>query len=92
MLEEVRDVLAGNGIELSWDDSVPAYLVRKGYSTVYGARNLRRLIQKEVEDEIAARMIEARGTEIQAIALTADEEHILCTVGKKAADIPCTAG
>ena len=92
MLEEVRDVLAGNGIELSWDDSVPAYLVRKGYSTVYGARNLRRLIQKEVEDEIAARMIEARGTEIQAIALTADEEHILCTVGKKAAEIPCTAG
>ena len=92
MLEEVRDVLAGNGIELSWDDSVPAYLVRKGYSTVYGARNLRRLIQKEVEDEIAARIIEARGTEIQAIALTADEEHILCTVGKKAAEIPCTAG
>ncbi|MBO7373270.1 MAG: ATP-dependent Clp protease ATP-binding subunit [Oscillospiraceae bacterium] len=92
MLEEVRDVLLGNGIDLSWDDSVPAYLVRKGYSTVYGARNLRRLIQKEVEDEIAARMIEARGNDIQAIALTADEEHILCTVGKKAAEIPCTAG
>ena len=80
MLEEVRDVLSGNGIKLTWDDSVPAYLVKKGYSTVYGARNLRRLIQKEVEDEVAARMIEARGNPIREVSLCADDSRILCTV------------
>ena len=76
---------------MTWDESVPAYLVRKGYSTVYGARNLRRLIQKEVEDEVAARMIEARGNEIHEIALSADNDHILCTVGKKDTETPCKA-
>ena len=80
MLEEVRDVLRGNGIKLTWDDSVPAYLVKKGYSTVYGARNLRRLIQKEVEDEVAARIIEARGNPIREVSLCADDSRILCTV------------
>ena len=80
MLEEVRDVMRGNGIDLTWDDSVPAYLVRKGFSAVYGARNLRRLIQKEVEDEVAARMIEARGNTIREIALRAHDDRILCTV------------
>jgi ATP-dependent Clp protease ATP-binding subunit ClpB len=85
MLEEVRDVLHGSGIELNWDDSVPTYLVKKGYSTVYGARNLRRLIQKEVEDEVAAWMIEARGNPIRKISLSADDSHILCTVSAEEA-------
>ena len=79
MLEEVREVMQGKGIELVWDDSVPAYLVKKGYSTVYGARNLRRLIQKEIEDEVAARLIEMRGTDLSEIRLHADGEKIICS-------------
>ena len=80
MLKEVQAVMLGRGIELSWDESVPAYLVKKGYSTIYGARNLRRLIQKEVEDNIAARIVEARGTPLTVIRLTSDENGILCEV------------
>ena len=52
--------------------------MKKGYSTVYGARNLRRLIQKEVEDRVAARIVEARGTSLSEIHLTADESGIHC--------------
>ena len=78
MLEEVREVMRNRGISLTWDDSVPAYLVKKGYSTVYGARNLRRLIQKEVEDEVAAKIIEARGEQLSEIRLSADGERIQC--------------
>ncbi len=78
MLEEVQAVMMGRGIRLSWDDTVPAYLVKKGYSTVYGARNLRRLIQKEVEDEVAARIIAARGTALTEIRLSSDGEKIIC--------------
>ena len=78
MLNEVRDVMKSRDLTLSWDESVPAWLVKKGYSTVYGARNLRRLIQKEVEDTVAARIVEARGTPLSEIRLTADESGIRC--------------
>ena len=80
MMKEVQAVMLGRGIELSWDESVPAYLVKNGYSTIYGARNLRRLIQKEVEDNIAARIVEARGTPLTVIRLTSDENGIRCEV------------
>ena len=78
MLNEVRDVMKTRDMTLTWDESVPAWLVKKGYSTVYGARNLRRLIQKEVEDTVAARIVEARGTALSEIRLTADESGIQC--------------
>ena len=55
MLGELRDSLAEKGLTLAWEDSLLDYLVKKSYSAVYGARNLRRLIQKELEDAIAAR-------------------------------------
>ena len=78
MLEEVRDLMKNRGIELLWDETVPAYLVKKGYSTVYGARNLRRLIQKEVEDNIATRIIEARGESLTRIQLSTGDDGIIC--------------
>ena len=76
MLGEVRDVLAEKNLELRWDDSLVDYLVRKGYSVTYGARNLRRLIQKEIEDEIAAEMIAKRGEGVKTVALSAGEEKV----------------
>ena len=79
MLKEVRDVMRSNGSELKWDDSVPAYLVRKGYSTVYGARNLRRLIEKEIENEVASCLIDARGKGIREFTLTEQDGKIRCT-------------
>ena len=71
MLSEVRDVLAEKKLALTWDESLIDYLVKKGYSVTYGARNLRRLIQKEIEDEIAAALIEKRGEGVKEIALSA---------------------
>ena len=59
MLGELRDSLAEKGLTLSWEDSLLDYLVKKSYSAVYGARNLRRLVQKELEDAIAARIIDS---------------------------------
>ena len=79
MLSEVRDVLREKNRELVWDESVLDYLVRKGYSVTYGARNLRRLIQKEIEDTIAQKLIERRGEETARIVLTADERAVTVT-------------
>ena len=72
MLGEVRDVLAEKDMDLSWDEGLLDHLVAKGYSVRYGARNLRRLIQKEIEDVIAAKIIENRGRPVSAIRLSAE--------------------
>lgn len=71
MLDEVKAVLEGKNLGLVWDKSMIDYLVEKGYSVTYGARNLRRLIQKEIEDVIAEKLIEKRGTEVRTVSLSA---------------------
>ncbi len=76
MLTDVRDVLAERNYTLTWDDSVIDHLVKEGYSAAYGARNLRRIIQKQVEDVIAEKMIELRGHSIAVIALSAADGKI----------------
>ena len=57
MLQELKEALSTRGIDLTWSEEIPAWLVRKGYSVTYGARNLRRLIQKEIEDPAAEAVI-----------------------------------
>ena len=61
---------------LTWDDSVLDYLVEKAYSVTYGARNLRRTIQKDIEDALAAEIVERRGRDIRHIALSAADGGI----------------
>ncbi len=76
MLTELRDVMGEKGIELRWEESLKDYLVKKGFSVTYGARNLRRLIQKEIEDTIAARIIAERGRDVKEIRLSAGDEGV----------------
>ncbi|HPS75890.1 MAG TPA: ATP-dependent Clp protease ATP-binding subunit [Oscillospiraceae bacterium] len=76
MLTEVRDVMAERNLKLSWDGTVIDYLVKKGYSVIYGARNLRRAIQKDVEDAIAAEIVDRRGEKLTEITLSSDGEKI----------------
>ena len=77
MLAELRDVMGEKNISLSWDGSLLDYLVKKGYSVTYGARNLRRLIQKEIEDAVAAKLIADRGRGVSEIKLSADETSVV---------------
>ena len=76
MLGEVKDLLKEKDIEFTWDTKLIDYLVKKGYSVSYGARNLRRLIQKEIEDEIAQRIIELRGEKVSTLNLSADDNAV----------------
>ena len=59
MLRELRDSLHDKGLNFTYDDAVVDYLVKKSFSTTYGARNLRRTIQKELEDVMAAKIIDS---------------------------------
>jgi len=76
MLGEVRDLLAERDQRLSWEESLVDYLVQKAYSVTYGARNLRRTIQKEIEDVLAAKLVERRGERIGEIVLSASDGQI----------------
>ena len=80
MLSEVAEVLQNKNLRLSWDESLLDYLVKKGYSVTYGARNLRRLIQKEIEDRIAAQLIEKRARGVKHIALSAKDDAVQITL------------
>jgi ATP-dependent Clp protease ATP-binding subunit ClpA len=57
MLGELRDSLAEKGYTFTWDDAVADHLVHTSYSAAYGARNLRRAIQREIEDPMAGQII-----------------------------------
>ena len=59
MLDELAASLKEKGFTFTYDDAVAAYLANKSYSLTYGARNLRRTIQKELEDVIATRIIDS---------------------------------
>ena len=59
MLAELKDSLAARGLSLTWSDEVRSVLVKKAYSVTYGARNLRRTIQKELEDPISEIIIDS---------------------------------
>ena len=76
MLKELQDSMKERGITLSYDDSLLDYLIKKSYSVTYGARNLRRLIQKEIEDKIAGVIIEKYATPLRSITLSADGDSI----------------
>ena len=77
MLGELRDAMAERGTELTWDESVTNYLGEKGYSATYGARNLQRLIQKDIEDAIAEEIIDRRKSAAKHIALTVKDGKIV---------------
>ena len=59
MLDELQKSLEDKGLHFTWDEAVEDYLVKKSYSATYGARNLRRTIQKELEDVMAAQIIDS---------------------------------
>ena len=73
MLEELKAALEEKGYHFIYDDALVDYLVKKSYSAAYGARNLRRCIQKDVEDPMAARIIESYETPITQIKATAED-------------------
>ncbi|MCL2080154.1 MAG: AAA family ATPase [Oscillospiraceae bacterium] len=87
MLGQLCEAMAEKSIELLYDDKLLEYLTKKSFSQTYGARNLRRLIQKEIEDLIAAEIIANYQNPISRVDLTSNIEvlqiitHIAAPVG-----------
>ena len=76
MLKELAAAMADKKLTFTWEESLVDYLVKKSYSPVYGARNLRRTIQKELEDAIAMRLIEGYESPISHLKAYAENVKI----------------
>ena len=82
MLGEVRTAMAERGMTLHWTPAVIDYLVARGYSETYGARNLRRTIQRDVEDAIASAVVAQRKA-AGDVAIDAQNDRIVVTIDGK---------
>ena len=76
MLKELQESLLSRGLNLFWDDDLRRLLVKKAYSVTYGARNLRRTIQKELEDPISEAIIDSFQHPISAIRIRVEGETV----------------
>ena len=79
MLGELKANLDERGVALTWDETIIDHLVKVSYSVTYGARNLRRTIQRELEDGIAEKIIDSFEAPISAIALTVADGRVTIT-------------
>lgn len=67
MISDLRELLCEKGIKLICTDAARDHIAEKSYSSKYGARNMRRFIERELEDKIAELIIARRG-DVTAIA------------------------
>ena len=79
MLTELQETMAARGMALTWDEDVISALVKKSFSETYGARNLRRTIQKDIEDAVAEAVV-TRRAKSAAVTLTAPNGEIEITL------------
>ncbi|PWM23414.1 MAG: chaperone ClpB [Clostridiales bacterium] len=79
MLDDLKGVLAEKDINFVYDDAAVEYLVAKGYSEKYGARNLRRLIQTDVEDAVATDIIESYNSAVTQVSVSAKDGKLTVT-------------
>ena len=76
MLGDLQTAVARSGLTLTWDESLVHYLAKEGYSAQYGARNLRRLIEKKVEDPAASLILNSYENPIRRLTVTAEDGEI----------------
>ena len=81
MLHDLKQALSERGLNFTWDESVIDALVKKSYSVTYGARNLRRTIQKELEDPIAQKIIESFVNPLHTLHAAADADGVFTVTG-----------
>ena len=80
MLAELKESLAGRGLSLTWEEEVRQMLVKKAYSQTYGARNLRRTIQRELEDPISEAIIDSFEHPISAIHVRTEQDSAVLDI------------
>ncbi|MCR5353777.1 MAG: ATP-dependent Clp protease ATP-binding subunit, partial [Clostridiales bacterium] len=76
MLDEIKQRIEAMNIQISFDDNVTEYLAKQGYDPVYGARPLRRAMQRKIEDSLSTEILEGKIKAGDKITATLDGENI----------------
>lgn len=82
-IERLQRLLAERKITLSLDEKAQAWLARTGYDPVYGARPLKRVIQKSLQDTLAEQILEGRVKDGDAVKISADAEGLTINERKR---------
>ena len=77
MLSDLKTGVARSGIELTWDEALLKKLAADSYSVKYGARNLRRLIEKQVEDQAANLILDTFEHPVKRLHATVKDDRIM---------------
>lgn len=77
LLDEMVEKLEEVEIEVTYDDSLVEYVVEKGYSDLYGARPLERVIRNDIEDEMANQILENKIDKGHKFMISAKDEEVL---------------
>ena len=86
MLSDLRGVLADRGIDLKCTGEAAAYVAEKSYSEKYGARNMRRFIQREIEDRIAEELIADYNRLVTGVTVGVADGELTFTYDRKKTD------
>ena len=80
MLNQLKDVLEDKGIRFEYTDEAANLVAENSFSEKYGARNMRRYIQKNIEDKLAEQIISdyERGVSIAKLTVTNGELEVKC--------------
>ena len=76
MLTELKESMAERNIARLWNGKVASFLAENSHSAKFGARNLRRLIQKQIEDKVASLIIERAEQKLDAVSLAVENGQI----------------
>ena len=82
MLDEMKEPLAEKDITLSYDENALKLVAEKSFGKPYGARDIRRVIRQEIEDQMAEIIIE-RASEVDEISISADGDKIIVNGTKR---------
>nr|MBQ5810973.1 ATP-dependent Clp protease ATP-binding subunit [Clostridia bacterium] len=77
MLNQLKGALAEKGIELSFTENAAKLVAEKSFSVKYGARNMRRFIQREIEDALAEKIISSYNNRVTSASVDADGEKLI---------------
>ena len=77
MLSQLAEALSAKNITLTYTDAAAAYIADRSYSVKFGARNMRRFIQTNVEDALAEKIISNYNTRVSSARVDFDGEQLL---------------
>ncbi len=77
MMGKLKDHMSERSVKMVYGEDVLCYIADKSYSEKYGARNMRRFIERQVEDKIASLLIDRHEDKIFGISISVKNDEII---------------